>query len=153
MSSLVIDSPSLQSLRQKYISSFLTMVFWILWIFLWTPLITLVAWISGMDLVYFQMVELEGGKAVAENFLIFLEIVAGMGVLYGAWAAYNYLRYGKLNRRTALPPVTNEELGEFFQVDPFRLAEKQDCQCISVRFDVDGNITGCIELSQFPVKI
>ena len=33
------------------------------------------------------------------------------------WKNYNYLRFGKLHRRTFRPDVSDEELMEFFEVD------------------------------------
>ncbi len=140
MKPLVIDTPSVQSLRQKYISALLTFIFWVIWIFLFTPLITLLGWLLGIHLVYFQMIELEGSKAVIENFGAFLECLAAIGGSLSAWAYYNYWRFGKIDRRTQLPPVTNDQLSAFFHVEESSLSAQQENKCLSVSFDEAGNI-------------
>jgi biofilm PGA synthesis protein PgaD len=141
MKPLVIDTPSLQSLRQKYFSTAVTFVFWVVWIFLWTPLVTLLGWFLGIDQVYIQMIELDGYKEVIDDLLLFLECVAGMGGSLAVWALYNFGRFRNVERRTSLPPVSNAQLADFFHVDVATLSQQQTVQCLSVSFDDDGNIT------------
>ncbi|MDP3334575.1 MAG: poly-beta-1,6-N-acetyl-D-glucosamine biosynthesis protein PgaD, partial [Methylococcaceae bacterium] len=76
MKDLIINTPSLQSIKQKYVSALFTFVFWVVWIFLWTPLVTLIGWILGVDLVIFQMIELGGYQGVVADFILFLLCVA-----------------------------------------------------------------------------
>ncbi|QPK62836.1 poly-beta-1,6-N-acetyl-D-glucosamine biosynthesis protein PgaD [Methylomonas sp. LL1] len=147
---LVIDSPSLQSLRQRYLSTFFTFLFWVVWIFLWTPLITLIGWLLGFDLIYSEMIELEGYKGVLADFVLFISCVAIIGCLLGFWALYNFLRFKDVDRRAALAPVNNRQLSAFFAVDPARLAIQQKTQCLTVSFDADGNITASVELKSKP---
>ncbi len=112
--SLVIHRPSLQTLRQKYVSRVLTFVFWLLWFFLWIPLITFIGWIAGFDIFYLEMIELEGYQEVAAEFSLFLLGVAIIGGLLGIWALYNFLRFKNVERRTAINPVNNQQLADFF---------------------------------------
>ena len=146
MKPLVIDTPSMQSLRRKYISAVITFIFWMIWIFLWTPLITLVGWLLGIHQVYFQMVELQGSQAVIESFGLFLKCLAAMGGSLAAWALYNYLRFRNIDRRTPLPPVTNAQLSAYFHVDQSVLSRQQASKCLSVCFDEDGKIIRSVEL-------
>jgi biofilm PGA synthesis protein PgaD len=152
MKPLVIDTPSLQSLRQKYFSTVITFVFWVVWIFLWTPLVTLLAWFLGIDQVYLQMVELDGYKEVVDDLLLFLQCVAVMGGSLAVWALYNFGRFRNVERRTSLPPVSNAQLSDFFHVDAATISQQQTVQCLSVSFDGDGNITASRELMPNAVK-
>jgi biofilm PGA synthesis protein PgaD len=147
MKDLIIDTPSLQSLKQKYLSTFLTFVFWVVWIFLWTPLITLIGWLLGIDWMYFQMIELGGYEAVANDFMYFLLYVTIMAGMLAIWASYNFFRFRNVDRRLALPPTDNSQLSEFFKVDMATLSQKQHTQCLSVSFDDEGNIISSTELS------
>lgn len=140
MKPLIISTPSLQNLRQKYVSTVLTFLFWVIWIFLWTPLVTLVGWVLGLEQVYFQMVALDGYREVLKDFVLFLEWVAVMGGALAIWALYNFLRFRNVERRTALPPVTMTQQATFFRVDAEILAKHQQARCLSVSFDANGNI-------------
>jgi len=143
---LIIDTPSLQSLKQKYLSALLTFVFWVVWIFLWTPFVTLLGWLLGIDLVIFQMIELGGYQGVVADFILFLLCVAIMGGALAMWAGYNFFRFRNVDRRTPLPPVANSQLAEFFKIDMAALSKQQQSQCLSVSFDDEGNIIRCTKL-------
>jgi biofilm PGA synthesis protein PgaD len=138
---LIINSPSLQSLQQQYVSALFTFIFWMIWIFLWTPLITLIGWISGLDLIYIQMIELEGFSDITEDFAGFLISVAILGGLLGFWALYNFLRFKDIERRAAITPVNNQQLAAFFGVGVNLLGKQQQAQCLSISFDDQGNIS------------
>ena len=138
---LIINSPSLQSLQQQYVSALFTFIFWMIWIFLWTPLITLVGWLSGLDLIYIQMIELEGFSDITEDFSGFLICVAIIGSVLGFWALYNFLRFKDIERRAAITPVNNQQLAAFFGVAVNTLDTQQKTQCLSISFDDQGNIS------------
>lgn len=150
MKPLIISTPSLQSLRQKYVSTVLTFVFWVVWIFLWTPLVTLVGWLLGIEQVYFQMIELDGYREVLDDFVLFLEWVAIMGGTLAVWALYNFLRFRNIERRMPLPPVTTTQQAAFFHVDVVTLSKQQETRCLSVGFDEDGNIIRHVALPMEP---
>jgi len=143
---LIINSPSLQSLSERYLSALFTFLFWIIWIFLWTPLVTLIGWLLGLDLVYLEMIELEGYKAVITDFGLFLICVAVIGFILGIWALYNFMRFKDIDRRAAIEPVNNHQLSIFFAIDPSLLTKQQKSQCLSVYFDDHGNIVNSTEI-------
>lgn len=150
MKPLIIATPSLQSLRQKYVSTVVTFAFWVIWIFLWTPLVTLVGWLLGIEQVYFQMIELDGYREVLADFVLFLEWVAAIGGALAVWALYNFLRFRNVERRMALPPVKTTQQAAFFHVDVAILSKHQETRCLSVSFDGDGNIIQHVALPMEP---
>jgi biofilm PGA synthesis protein PgaD len=149
---LIINNPDLQTIRQKYSSTLLTFVFWLIWLYLWTPLITLIAWYFGVKLFYFQMFDLRGIDEVIADAVIFYEIVACIGVSFGVWALYNYARFKNLERRKALPSVTTGQLAVFFGVEEQQIAELQDAQRISIQFDEQANMVACRAMEQAEAK-
>ncbi|WP_404356522.1 poly-beta-1,6-N-acetyl-D-glucosamine biosynthesis protein PgaD [Methylotuvimicrobium sp. KM1] len=140
MKPLIIDSPSLQSLKQKYISAALTFIFWILWFYLWIPVITLLGWWAGADMFYLQMIELGGVELLFQDLAFILKCIALLGGSLAVWAAYNYYRFRNLDRRTPLPNVSNEALARHFGIDPKSLTDLQNAKFITVQFDDNGKI-------------
>lgn len=137
---LIIHSPSLQSLQQRYASAVFTFIFWLLWFVLWTPLITLVGWLMGFDVFYLEIFELEGYEALLADLNIFLLWVALFGGGLGVWALYNYLRFRGVDRRTAVSPVTCRQLADYFELDESVVRQHRDSQWLAVSFDPDGRI-------------
>jgi len=100
---LIIEDPKLQTTGQKVLYGMLTLVFWMVWIYLWLPLITVAAWAFGVHrFVDFLLVE-EGLAALNRVLHFYLIVIAVMGGTLLAWANYNRLRFTGRERRKAVP--------------------------------------------------
>ena len=100
---LIIEDPKLQTTGQKVLYGMLTLVFWMVWIYLWLPLITVAAWAFGVHrFVDFLLVE-EGLAALHRVLHFYLIVIAVMGGTLLAWANYNRLRFTGRERRKAVP--------------------------------------------------
>ncbi len=152
MKPLIINSPSLQSLKQKYISAALTFIFWILWFYLWIPVITLLGWWAGADMFYLQMIELGGVELLFQDLKFILKCIALLGGSLAVWAAYNYYRFRNLERRTPLPNVSKEALAQHFGIDPKSLTDLQNAKYINVQFDDNGKITQSDKMPSFQLQ-
>lgn len=141
MKELIINTPSILSLKQKSSSAFLSFIFWVLWFYLWIPLTSLIGWYFGGDLVYRQIIELNQNKEFIEELYFFGKALTIFGVSFGIWVAYNYYRFRNIERRGQARHVTSKDLADHFNVNLFTLLEHQKAQYISVSFDEDGKIT------------
>ncbi len=137
---LILNSPSMQTLWQRYSSIIITFAFWVMWFFLWVPVITAIAWYQGIHLAYFEMFEMDGFKAVIADFFVFLKIVMLLGGSLAIWAGYNFFRFRGKERRKAVKPVSVEDLAVFFEMDVELLKQRQQEKMISVAFDANGQI-------------
>lgn len=140
MNPLVIDMPGLQTIRQRYASNVITFVFWIFWFYLWLPLISLIAWVLGIDLFYESMVVMGGYDKFVERLPIYALIVAAIGALLVAWGVYNMQRFRGKERRTHVHPVDISAIAGYFIVDPAQLAEWQQARNIVIVLDEQGMI-------------
>ena len=138
LNSLIISRPSLQTLRQRVTSTVLKFVFWALWIYLWLPLVTLIAWLLGIDLVHIHMVKLAGFGGLIGVLQEYLITIGLVGAVLACWALYNYLRFRDKTRRKSLKPVTNFDLQKSFQVNERVLADAQKSRFVAVRFNEGG---------------
>jgi biofilm PGA synthesis protein PgaD len=95
----IIDRPELQKPFQRVFFTILTMVAWTIWVSLWLPLITLVAWLLGLQDIYVKL-GLDHPFRAANDFGTVLQIAIIAAASLGSWAFYNRMRFaGKQKRR------------------------------------------------------
>jgi biofilm PGA synthesis protein PgaD len=138
---LIINTPSVLSLKQRTASGFLSFIFWLLWLYLWIPLLTFLGWYLGFDLVHFQIIELKQNPKFLEELIFFAKVVVLFSLAFAIWVSYNYFRFRGVDRRTQAYHVSTKQLAEHYNVNMFKLMDHQAAKYISVSFDEDGNIT------------
>ena len=137
---LIIESPNLQSLRQRYAYAALTLFFWVFWFYLWIPAISLVAWLLGIEILYDQMVVQAGLEALRELLIFYGAVITVLGLSLTGWALYNQIRFRGKERRTLLPNISNNEIMQFFDVDPALAIRLQQATHIELTHDEQGCI-------------
>lgn len=142
MKHLIIEHPEWQTLRQRTLYASITLVFWMAWGYLWTPLLTFAAWAFGLSKSYEHMVTLEGYRGLLRLFGLYLLVIAGMGGSLLAWAFYNYFRFRGIERRRQRPAVDSTMLGEHYHLDPALLANWQSSRRLVIHHDAFSNVMG-----------
>jgi biofilm PGA synthesis protein PgaD len=98
--SVIINRPERQKPLQRFVFTFITMVAWTLWVSLWLPLLTLVAWLLGLQDVYVKLGLAHPFRA-ASDLSVVLPVAVGAAISLGAWAFYNRMRFGGKQKRRA----------------------------------------------------
>ncbi|QAU22925.1 poly-beta-1,6-N-acetyl-D-glucosamine biosynthesis protein PgaD [Dyella sp. M7H15-1] len=95
----IISRPERQKPLQRVLFTVITMLAWTLWMSLWLPLITLIAWLLGLQDIYIKLGLNHPFRGVSDLGLpLRVGIVAALSL--GAWAFYNRMRFaGKQKRR------------------------------------------------------
>jgi len=137
---LIIERPDLQSLRQRYAYAMLTLLFWILWFYLWIPLVSLVAWLFGFQLFYEQMIVLEGLQGVLDLAGWYGLVIALLGCSLLSWALYNQLRFRGREKRHYQERIKAQDLAAFYQIDPALIPRIQRAKRIIINHDQHGHI-------------
>jgi biofilm PGA synthesis protein PgaD len=95
----IIDHPERQPPFQRAFFTILTMVAWTIWVSLWLPLITLIAWLLGLQDIYVKL-GLDHPFQAANDFGTVLQVACIAALSLGGWAFYNRMRFaGKQKRR------------------------------------------------------
>jgi biofilm PGA synthesis protein PgaD len=136
----IIDTPKLQTLRLRYTSTFLTLVFWILWFYLWVPLITLAGWWFQIRLFEQEMVMVEGFDAFLEVLPTFIAVIFALTGTLGFWALYNYQRFKGIDRRKPVPSVGKDDLIELLPITESGLTAMQSNKISVVKITEQGEI-------------
>ncbi len=88
-----------------------TGVFWLLYLYLWLPLITLAMWLLGVNNTLVELYIPEG--RVDTYLLVALPLIALVcAVVLSTWAEYNRQRFQGMDRRTSVEPVGIEMLAQ-----------------------------------------
>lgn len=127
MRDIIIDKPESLQPHHKVTSFSLTFIFWIFILYLWQPLISLIAWFFGYKFFYEHMVELGGYQGFIDSLALDFQVIAIFCIVLVLWAKSNQWRFRGKNRRTAVKPVPQSEIAEYFKVkeDLFRQLQKK----------------------------
>ena len=149
MTELVIDVPHLQTPGQRLATTLLSLSGWLLWGYLFLPLLFLCGWWLGVQTCSFW-VNLCGGYLGLQQLLtLYGCTVVGLTFGWATWVSMDGLHHPK-PRRTGNRPaavVTDAELSRFFVLPEQVLGECRRSRITTVEFDRDGKITGLIPLA------
>ena len=112
----VIDHPELKSVLRNMSEWSFTTVMWVLWVYLFLPLINLLLWIFGGHRIYITVVEEAHYRDAIQMFQNTGWCVLIIFLILRGWGYYNYHRFGKRERRKATPPVSTGQMADFFHV-------------------------------------
>ena len=105
----IINVPERQGRAQHSISRMFTALAWLGYLYLWLPLVTLVAWALGMHRTYALMYRDQ--HAVEPFLLLSLPLIAmACAIVLLGWAEYNRARFGGPERRRPMPPVDDVQV-------------------------------------------
>ncbi len=138
---LIIDRPDQQKRGQRVLFGTLTLAFWMAWVYLWLPLITLLGWMFGVQQFSEIMIQ-QGGLVTLKQSLIFYSI--GIFALTGSlilWATYNWLHFSGKDRRQTRPVSSGSAaMAKFLRVSEVVIVGWQRACRISVTHHEDGRL-------------
>ena len=137
---LIIDRPELQSWRQRAVFGSLTMLFWMFWLLLWLPLITLFGWVFFGLQVNLQMVELGGFRGFQDLLLAYSAVILVMGGSLMAWAKYNHFRFRGVDRRKLFLGDSVQDASAWTGHDIATVQSWRDLRTMRVTHGANGNI-------------
>lgn len=106
----IISRSDQQSLVKKTLFATLTALAWVGWIYLWLPLLTLLAWGVGIDRGWKYLV-VNSSKSNIHDLFLLLGIACVCAVASISWMTYNLRRFGPLRRRRAVENTFRDEIG------------------------------------------
>ena len=114
----------------------ITIVFWGLWIYLITPLLSLLLWMGGVYLFVDRMIAMGGYQTFASHLVDYSITIFVMWLLLTLWVLWNLLRYGKRNRRSTGPGlVTSQDIAATIGSEPATVDQLRASREIFLHFD------------------
>ncbi|MGB8598332.1 MAG: poly-beta-1,6-N-acetyl-D-glucosamine biosynthesis protein PgaD [Burkholderiales bacterium] len=137
---LILDMPDRLSVPRRLAYRALTLVFWMGWIYLWIPLITLLGWLSGIAFFREQIVVQQGWQSFIDNLPTYSLVVFMMAGTLLLWAITNWFRFANREARKAVSRVTLQEQADQLQVSKNNLSAWQKQKHMVVHHDDHGRI-------------
>jgi len=135
-----IDAPHLLSERRRITDVVATAVMWIIYSYLWAPLISLVAWLLGFEFAYDVMVRAGGAEGLVEVLKFYGVVLAWIIVVVTSWSAINRFRFADKERRQAGQNASDEDISEHFALAPGELEKLRDSRSANVLIGPTGGI-------------
>ncbi|MEQ9451775.1 MAG: poly-beta-1,6-N-acetyl-D-glucosamine biosynthesis protein PgaD [Pseudomonadales bacterium] len=115
---LIIERPDLQTLSQRWGYRSVTLFCWLLWLYLFVPLLSFLAWLTGLSYAYRLLLQ---DLDVSELWSMLSFYALGIAILAGTyllWALYSYLRFRNVERRQGTPLADLETLAASHNLKP-----------------------------------
>lgn len=135
----VIYRPDLLPARHRVMFSGITLAAWAIWVYLFLPLISALAWWLGVDTFASYMLNPDD-RGYFVTLTIYLVVIAGAGLVILAWSRYNQLRFQGQDRRAAMPSVSPDMIQARFRVDRETLSQIYASKVMVLDLDPDGRI-------------
>lgn len=138
-----IQAPELMSGPERTRDTVFTALMWGVYLYLWVPLVSFLAWLFGVEIAYDVMVRTGGANGLGRLLIGYGIAVLSIFVVITVWSQANKLRYGKLSRRRAVNDVTLAAMAEYFVADPADVARLRSTKLVEIDFDEAGRPLIC----------
>lgn len=139
---LHINAPELLSRRRRLSDAFVTGLMWLVYTYLWAPLLSLIAWILGFEFAYDVMIR-SGGVKGLQTVLVWYGLMLGcIIIVVTGWSLLNRLRFSGRERRHGEVVIDDCTLASTFGVDLSTLRELRNGRVVHLALDADGSIQG-----------
>ncbi|TVP43467.1 MAG: poly-beta-1,6-N-acetyl-D-glucosamine biosynthesis protein PgaD [Gemmatimonadales bacterium] len=138
---LIIERPDLQPRRERIVYGTITAVAWALWMYLWLPLVTLVAWYFGAR-AFIREVVIPDRVTLLATGATYLLVILILGGALLVWSRYNLRRFGGEDRRTASAPLGREEIQAWFAIPATTLDFMRSEGSVVVQHGEAGEVEG-----------
>ncbi|MDV2453777.1 MULTISPECIES: poly-beta-1,6-N-acetyl-D-glucosamine biosynthesis protein PgaD [Acinetobacter] len=130
-----IDEP--KYVRNKSAGYGLFFLGWLVWIWLFLPLITLLLWWYEGYTVYHHLIIGNGPDGPIS--LLHMALAIDIFILFLlVWASYNWIRFRNKERRHAPVPVGVEQMAESFNLPVADVESMKQAKNITLHYDEDG---------------
>jgi biofilm PGA synthesis protein PgaD len=136
---IIIHRPERQAPARRALFAVLTLGAWFVWVSLWLPLITLVAWLFGMRTSYVELFVREHGNGLSD-LLVVVAIGVCCGLIEILWSSYNFRRFRHATRRRARPLVGLDAMAESLLVAQPSAVHLREQPRTVLQFADDGTI-------------
>ncbi len=138
MHDLIIEIPNMQSIRRKYSYATLTFVFWTIYIYLWLPLLSLLAWGMGFKFFYEHMITLGGYVGLMHSAAVYTFVIFIISSIFILWAQINLYRFEGIDRRSTINPILVKDQADYYSLTEQQAHNWQEAKNLVIHHNDDG---------------
>ena len=135
-----IDSPELLTGREQFRDTVVTGAMWALYVYLWVPLISLLAWILGFEFAYDVMIRAGGAVHLGTVLFWYAIAITTIFIIFGVWSLSNLLRFAGHNRRGNFDRIEDQSFMAFFGISAEDLERLRSGRSLTLELDAVGAI-------------
>lgn len=132
----LIEEPTLRQARKRYADSFATFMAWMLWVYIWLPLVSLGAWVLGFRQAWIHVFLAAHPSVDALLSYLAVTLLLGGGLIL--WGRYNFHRFHGVERRHAPHDAETRELALDFRIPEDQLRRLRASQRVALGIDEEG---------------
>ena len=142
---VIINARSVLSRRERRRDRILTTAMWVLYGYLWLPLISLLAWYLGVRFAYDLVIRAGGLESLLTILFWFGIVLMGTAIIIVGWSAVQRGRFARHERRIWSPSLDPEAERRYWDLpeDVFQCLRRD--QRLLVRLDAEGQIESVAE--------
>jgi biofilm PGA synthesis protein PgaD len=133
-----IHRPDLQSRVHRNLFALLSTLGWLVWLYLFLPVASVLAWNFGF--IRFNRFVLDDEARAWHTLAIYTSIIVAAGLVFVLWALYNLIRFRGKDRRASVRPVTTREMAQTFGVAEDLVVRLREAKVVVVHHDDHGHI-------------
>lgn len=138
---LIIEKPELQSMTHRYGWKSVTFAFWMIYVYLWIPLITLGIWWVGVKVFHRNMITLDGYEGLLDTLGLYITVILIISTILIGWAEFNRMRFKNKVRRLDNNELSIREVAEKYNLAVPHLTLLRQKKSINVNFSDKGGIS------------
>jgi biofilm PGA synthesis protein PgaD len=138
--SLIIDRPDWVRPGEKITALGVTLLFWGALLYLWQPLLSILAWGLNIHLFYNHMIVMGGYQAFLNLLLFYSIVIAILGGGLIVWARINQWRFRGKNRRRGEFFTDHNQMCQEFAVDPADLDRLRASRKLNIKLTPEGRL-------------
>lgn len=135
-----IDAPHLVSHRRRITDAVATAVMWVIYSYLWAPLISLLAWLLGFEFAYDVMIRAGGAQGLVKVLQFYGIVLACIIIVVTAWSAVSRYRFVDKDRRQSTRNTSDEEIATYFELSDEKLQQLRGSLSAKVLIAPTGHI-------------
>jgi len=115
----------------------LTTVLWFVYLYLWTPFISLVAWYLGYEFAYENVIRAGGIDDLLQLLVSFSTFVGTIVVIVAGWSLLQYMRFHGKDRRSTTPHPEPDAEMKLWNIDAALFTNIRNARNMTLDIDED----------------
>lgn len=138
---LIINYPELAPPSQKFTAMGITLFFWGALLYLWQPLLSIIAWGFNIQLFYNHMILMGGYKAFLQLLTGYLQVIGLLGGGLILWARINQWRFRGSDRRRHLGNTDMQKMQQEFGISADVLDTMKNSRIVKISINAEGKLS------------